>query len=958
MTEATSTTGSNANLVLVNLVKFCLERRTSPVVFQSLLKQIHHKQEITSQDISELLSLRLDFDPLLLVYLSTVTLTEASNAPLKLPSVLSHLKAATLTNQSLLLTTYITQIRSMPKDEKLPLNTFEVQSLIKAVAEYLKYLSQNAPIDLLSRFADFCLNLFDKLPQETNLTQLLMEHQELLAQFIESLQINDNESQTISEELELKLNRLMKKTSISGSLSHQGGTATSSSSSNSSSPHLSFIKSNKSAKLIWLNNCIQTWTTHHLNFLQGFEQFVKIKSNQNVLNDLMSVSFEGYTTALSLHESSITVINWRLFLTKKLPLLIKKLNLKNVETALINALNLVDPKVMQLVKEATITSNTTSSTENKPTANDDSNFDDMFDSFPATVIDIRHDILRSCIALNLIPASSFKTILKQDSNADNRPLPLNEDVIDENGEVVDLQETLKRTLTGINIEFVSLEESELLGFIQLIPKMSPSKQLSISQLIETTIDKFIKEENLLHLYRLSLALTANPEALHVIAFHLSPMKLLSPLCEVIDTWQMNIDDVNFQETYTSFSCVLLLALYIIKQFNVSLEEIVRLKQTQESFVLKYVTRIGKSAKFDNLTDHQLRLFNDWKTALFETGEGISDELIRGSSIQECYEILPVIFQQVFVSYKQNLLDLESVKGGLEYFLQPFLLPTVIGVLAWCENNLWKFQDVDIVTTFLKVLINPSDISGESFFIHKGVLNIYGPNLLKVLKVIDNSIVSPAVGGGGFDIDPTLISSLKSSINSHVSPDNDDHAKVLKFLEFDATNLFTDSSPSLNTLFISEFYSLLDPSTNNSNNFSYDPKLLSTLVKLRGPKGFLNLILSEINKAQLRSSQASDSSSGKLSTLNVIELASFLITITYIRSNSHKSMILRSLKSSPKIERQLADLSQFKDCLGFLKTWNLIHSELSAKGSESIEMEIFKVLGEKLVETIEFYTPPE
>ncbi|KAH3687528.1 hypothetical protein WICPIJ_001490 [Wickerhamomyces pijperi] len=1009
--QAPSAAAVNVNLQLKSLIKFSLQKRISPAVFLSLLQQTNHKQEVTINDLAEVLSETSDFDPLLAMYLVSVSLSRenTSTSVIKIASILDNLKLTTSSNQSLILTTYITLLGrvkagALESEEKLGLNSFEIADLVKSLIGYLKYLLDADNEQLLGTFADFSLHILERLPpSEANLTQLLTQHNESIALFLSVLKKNST-SCPVTEELELSLNKLMKKTSISGSLSGASGSSNGNSASTGATAHASFIKTNKSAKVIWLTNVVETWSNDQsaADFIQSFEQFVKIKTSQNVLNDLISASFESYIIALNYCDNdssaNLIVTNWKLFLLKRLPLLIEHLNLKNLETSISQAFNLIDSKILQAVKEATITHrhHLNQSNESGISNSSSNNFDDMFDSFPSTVIDLRHDLLRSLIALNLLPQSSFKTILKQDASPDTRPLPTNDNVLDSEGDVIDMQETLKRCLLDVNVEFVSLQESGLLAFLNLAPVMYCSKQVQFCKLIYDTIISLIEEEDVLHLYRLSLALVSVPETLHVLAFHLSPMKLLKTLFKVIDSWpqrnlqQMNNsnsgnnnidedieDDSNIQETYTAFSCIFLLIVYLVKLFNISIDQLISLREPSqtktESFILNHLTLLGKSIKFDTLTEPQAKSLNDWTTALFETGEGISDDLIRQTSIQQCYNTLPMIFQQVFIKYKQNLLDFEPLKEGLDYFLQPFLLPTVISILVWCENSLWKFQDVEIISTLLKILmINPSassDSNGESYYIHKAVMKIYGLNIWKVLKNIDNSIVSPAVGGGGFDVDQSLLTSLETVIfgqqdmmmtsngsagsvsssagagtGSSIPSPSIDEVKVLKFFEFDGVAI-SPQSTSLGAAFVSELYHLLE------SGQSYNPKLMATLLKLQGPKVLLDLTLNEIVKIQ------AGQNIKNVNVMNLIELVCLLLTVAYVRSSHDKTIIVKYLKSQIKGE----DLKHLpKDSIKFLRSWSVIEDQLSSVQEDvtqpTLQYEIFKVFKDKMIDTVEIYVP--
>ncbi|CAM9010921.1 unnamed protein product [Wickerhamomyces anomalus] len=699
---------SAGDVDLKQLVVLCLKRRVSAHVFNSLFKQLNHKNEVTISDLVSLLSAQDEFDPLLASYLTAVA-TEDQSTNLKLCSLLDNLPNAIEANQYLLLNSLTNTFRDERFKTSFPFNSFEVNDLITSITSYVKTLLEKQPqsYELLESLSYFLNVFFEIIPFEV--PPLTQEQNDLLASVLNEVK---QKNAPLAEFLESNMIKSLKRSSIvnirqsvslpSSSLQH--------------AVHSSFLKTNKLPKFIWLNLIIQNWSSNSSKLLSSFEQFVKVKTNQNVLNELISLSFECITIALQSRDASDLVIkNWKLFLTKRLPLLIKELNLKNVESSLSNALNLIDPKISKTIKL-------------NSSGGSDPNDDDIFSSFPSTNTDIRHDFLRSCIALKLLPQSAFAAILKEDAQAENRNLPTSDDVL-QNGQPIDISTTLHATLIDINPEFIPLEDSGLLEFFSLVEEMEGTKQVELSNLILETINEFIKNDDVSHLYRLALALGLSPSALHAILFHLSPPAFLKPLLSFLDKWQVSNDDMNFQDVYSAFGCVLMLFLLIVKDYKISFESLLLIKDNpnEPSFCIKYLTKLGSLSQFDSSNTHQSDLLNGWITALFDSG-GISDDLMRLSTVQECFQLFPVIFQQAFIACKQGLIDEDTVKGGLEYFLQPFLLSTIVGILSWSETFLWKRNDVDLLINLIKTLINPLDLSGESVHIHKFVLSIYGPNL--------------------------------------------------------------------------------------------------------------------------------------------------------------------------------------------------------------------------------------
>lgn len=906
---------NGAELNLAQLVTVCLKKRVSAPVFNSLFKQLNHKNEVSTQDLASVLSFPEQFDPLVVLYLTTVSMEDQSTN-LRLSKLLENLSIATEENQYLIINSLTNTFRDEKLKTSFPFNSFEVNDLVTSIALHIKNLleRQQQRFELLESMCYFINVFFSIIPFE--IAPLTQEQSDLISSILIEIR---QRNPPLAELLESNLSKSFKRSSISNI--RQSSTSLPSTT-QQHAVHSSFLKTNKLPKFIWLNLIIQNWSSNSDKLLSSFEQFVKVKTNQNVLNELISVSFECMTIALQSRDASdLFIKNWKLFLTKRLPLLIKELNLKNVETSLSNALNLIDPKISKIIK-------LNSSEDSDP------NDDDIFSSFPSTNTDIRHDFLRSCIALNLLPQSAFATILKEDAQAESRSLPTNDDAFDQHEQLIDIKNTLHSSLIDINPEFIPLEDSGLLEFMNAIETMEGTKQVELSKLLLETVHEFIRNDDVSHLYRLTLALGLSSNALHAILFHLSPTTFLKPLMNFLDKWQNSNDDMNFQDVYSAFGCVLLLFLLIVKDYRISLDQLLLLKDdiNESSFCIKYLTTLGSLSQFEAINQNKSELLNGWITALFDSG-GISDDLMRLSTVQECFQLFPVIFQQAFIGCKLNVIDTDTVKGGLEYFLQPFLLSTIVGILSWSENYLWKNQDVDLLVNLIKTLINPLDLSGESVHIHKFVLRIYGPNLFKVLASIDKS---PTMS-----VDPMLLSSLRQSV---------DVSNSTNFFEFDASPTFMKyfknelkietKSASPMALFHTQFNTLLNWSQTTIVP-SYDFQLFSTLLELLGEETILDYFLGQIFEVQNLTSKSSQT---------ILELSTFLLVTHYVESSDIKQFYFASLKRE-ELNGEIANF--IRPCYKFLNV--LINKKKAAK-HETPEDEIVQVFYEKFVESVQTIVP--
>lgn len=921
-----------SNFQLSTLVDFCLNRRALPDTFHSLLKQLNHRQEVSEQDIESLLSNNQLFDPLLVVYISSVSLTDQSTK-FKFSTILSNLNHSSEQNQYLILSALATELRNEKEHSNISFSNLEVNESIQSIFTYLKHLlnqKQDSDSKLFQSFTNLLIVLLPELVP--NASSINSEQSDLLGTFIIE---SKSKCGSLSDELDELIGKLTNRSSISGSLRHSISINPSISNYNT---HSTFLKTSKLPKFIWLNSAILNWSTHKDNFLSLFDQFVKVKTNKNTLNELLAISFEGFAIVLqSKNIKSFFFKSWKLFLLKRLPILIKELNLKNVDSSLINAIHLIDPKIFTTIK--LLTSDSSS----------DANFDDMFSSFPSTTTDVRHDFLKSCIALHLLPPSSFKTILNEDAAADGGLLPTTDEVFDENSLPVDFQMTLNTTLIDINTEFIPLEDSGLLDFLNLVNDMEGTKQLEVSKLILSTIHQFIKDDDKQHLSRLSLAFGLCSDSLSVVIFHLSPAAILKPLMNFLDKLQTDSEDMNFQENYSAFGCIFLLFLLIVKKFDISLSDLISYKEdiNQPSFCIKYLNNLGSSRQLVQTNSNKEEILNNWMTALFDSG-GISDDLMRLSTVQECFEIFPSIFQQAYIGCKQGLVDIETVKGGLEYFLQPFLLSTIIGFIFWSENYLWKNHDVETIVNLLKTLLSPLDLSGESIYIHKVILNNFTKGLYIVLDQLDNS-------PSGTKIDPEFLSILRQSTEKDISSSG--------FFEYDLHELSTPSTISIknedsslsSSSFVQDKFissSILEEFHNkflvllNWSQSSSIPKInyqfISNLAHLLGADLILEYFLTQITISQTLLS----TNGGKSSQL-LIELSSYFLVINFVDSSS-KSKILKLLKEEKLIDdpREFG-FNYFKLAKTLIEKKQIMKNDVT-----NLENDVFGLFYDKLLEDIQ------
>ncbi|KAL8861163.1 MAG: hypothetical protein Q9178_002379 [Gyalolechia marmorata] len=127
---------------------------------------------------------------------------------------------------------------------------------------------------------------------------------------------------------------------------------------------------------------------------------------------------------------------------------------------------------------------------------------------------------------------------------------------------------------------------------------------------------------------------------------------------------------------------------------------------------------------DQLSEHENDLLGGWIRGLFEA-EGINDELMSTCKPAEFHLLVATLFDQSIKACQTRTLTMETLKGGFEYLLEPFLLPSLVAGLTWFANALWSVSSsstlIDTLVPALHALLKPASMSPDSAAMHSAVL---------------------------------------------------------------------------------------------------------------------------------------------------------------------------------------------------------------------------------------------
>lgn len=264
-------------------------------------------------------------------------------------------------------------------------------------------------------------------------------------------------------------------------------------------------------------------------------------------------------------------------------------------------------------------------------------------------------------------------------------------------------------------------------------------------------------------------------AIDVIMLFTQSNVLLQPLCHMLDNWQDHEDQGEHQPVYDEFGSILLFIVVFQHRFKLEPEEVGVVNP--DSFLFKYSRHGAVSQSLDDLTEHQSQLLGSWIKGLFET-EGIGDELMSSCKSKEFHLLVATLFDQSLKACQAKLLNLDSLKGGFEYLLEPFLLPSLIAGFTWFSNCLWEINDasknVDTILPAIGALLKPPS-NHDSSTIHSAVLSVVAKPLSDSLAHVQKYHASRP------DINPLL-----ALLNPHVQDQRQGSIALTELASWSAT----------------------------------------------------------------------------------------------------------------------------------------------------------------------------
>lgn len=454
------------------------------------------------------------------------------------------------------------------------------------------------------------------------------------------------------------------------------------------------VVNSRAGLFVWLNACL---CARPLTDDATMRNYILVRTNDNAQTaavDLLIASFDVLTNALLRHESQENVRFLRSFICNKVPLLLHSLLGFNGPGAVENCIQMSFSVItMDPLTPLSTGANVVRDVLKKA----------------------KLEFLFACTLHSLVPERAIAGLVNEQS--------------------VTVPKMTKYTKDGLMAQ-TSNNTGRLDALIQELDSMNGNAG-AISGCILDTVNNLCANRDTTELKNVCTSLTKKFPNLDIIMLFTQPANLLLPLCNVLNEWVHDQDSSEFQPPYEEFACILLFLLAAIHRYDLQAADL-GLAQNN-SFIVKMLQRAPQSSQISDLTDEQSKQLAKWIEGLYATDEqgettGIGDEVMSQCPPQAFYLLVPVLFDQSVLACKSNALSINTILGGLEFLLEPFLLPSLVGGISWLVKHSWEdHNDADMLLQILEKLLKPSGSSQEMQAMHKCILAIVATPLESSLQ---------------------------------------------------------------------------------------------------------------------------------------------------------------------------------------------------------------------------------
>lgn len=546
-------------------------------------------------------------------------------------------------------------------------------------------------------------------------------------------------------------------------------------------------------------------------FLYGYLQNRYNGDYQSCFIDLILASFDVLANAVFRNENQKTAHLLRSYLINKLPVL-----LANLAQSLSTLYPPVTPQFCITTALSQVDTNAF------PTL---SAMFDMSSSSNNTFTDsVRQEFCWACALHGLIPESAIEVLLGEITY---QSLP-------EGGKWV------KEKLVN---ECMS-DSERIYGLINELEKMDGNVGAVCQALVEV-ITRLCASKETITLKQFCSQLAKKPLSLDTILLFEKPVTILHPLCDLLDNWSYDEEQGEYQPVYEEFGSILLLVLAFVHRYNLDIADLGT--RAPDSFTAKLLSSGHLPRQWEDLSEQEKGQLGGWIQGLFDPDSGgLGDELMSSCTPQDFHLLISSLFYQTVLAFSTDRLTEESLKSGVEYLVDTFLLPSLVMALTFLANHLRtsRAQEPKAVIRILQLILLTKQGSNEAQTMLSAVITIVAKPLEHALR--SHQRHDPK----NQDIEP-LLKAIRD--NTQVPPRT--AGADSKELEAWTSTANGGMAASIRHTFQGLMQWSLHPGLNVMPT-SYTHRQMLAALKMLGPKQLLRLILDEVK--QIYSGAGSDS----------------------------------------------------------------------------------------------------
>ncbi|KAG6003697.1 hypothetical protein E4U21_001805 [Claviceps maximensis] len=415
---------------------------------------------------------------------------------------------------------------------------------------------------------------------------------------------------------------------------------------------------------------------------------------QSGVIDLILASFDILANSVFRNEADKDAHLLKSFLVNKVPLIIRELctgfDTDSSEFCITEALNRVDTTIF-------------------PTAS--LMFDETRSNNPYTE-SVREEFCTACALHGLVQREHVERILGETS--------------------MSYEPSLEKHSKERLVQDCLADADKIQGLIRDLEKMDGNVG-AVAQALVDVMRQLCHNKETMSLKMLCSQLAQKPQTLDIILLFEKLPAVLGPLCQLLDNWHYEEDQGEYQPIYEEFGSILLLILAFSYRFNLTAADIGIV--SPDSSVAKILSRAHVSRERDDLTDQEKGHVTGWIKGLFDSDSGgLGDDLMSSCPPQDFHLLVATIFQNIVMAYTYGYLNDEALKGGIEYLVDTFLLPSLVPALRFLADYLWVEQkEQKAIIKILQLVLLPTSISGEASTMLSSVRNLVASPLEHSLR---------------------------------------------------------------------------------------------------------------------------------------------------------------------------------------------------------------------------------